>query len=107
MAKRKEIKNKVPQKYFITEKEFQNFISNEKGWMYNRIVEAIEHSFSNDQITANIMEANIEESMNTMFMDSDFSEWDKSLKLALSWYESQEDYERCSVIFELIEKIKI
>lgn len=107
MAKRKVIENRVPQKYFITEKEFQDFISNEQEWMYNRIVNAIEYAFGNDHLKANILEANIEENMSTMYMDSDFGEWDKSLRLALAWYEKKEDYERCSQIFDLIEKIKI
>jgi hypothetical protein len=107
MAKRKEIVNKVPQKYFITENEFQHFIETEREWMFNRIVNSIEHAFINNELRAHILEANIEEKMSTMYMDSDVSEWDKSLRLALEWFEKHEDYEKCAKIFELIEKIKI
>ena len=97
---------KVPQKFFETNQDFQDFVENEREWMYNRIVESIEYSFRNGYDIAPILEAKIEDTMKVICMNSESEEWVKSLSLALKWNEEQENYEKCSSIFELIEEIK-
>ena len=98
---------KVPQKFFETREEFQEFIETQKEWMYNRIVESIEDSFNRGFITAQIVEARIEESMSIIAINSEDFEWITSLKLAMKWNEEQERYETCAKIQKLIEDIKI
>jgi hypothetical protein len=97
---------KVPQKFFETKDEFQTFVENEKEWMYTRIVEAIEQAFRNGQIEAHIFEARIEETMSVIAMNSEMEEWEKSLSLAMAWYEKQEKYESCAKILKLINEIR-
>lgn len=97
---------KVPQKYFSTSEEFHNFVEAERAWMYSRIFEAIEHAFKNGKPVAKILEAKIEESMSVISMDSERDEWENSLGLALKWYEEEENYEKCTEVFNLINDIR-
>ena len=98
-------KLKVPLKYFDTKKDFQDFIDQEKEWMYSRIFEAIKYAESNGYEEAHILEAKIEESMSVIMMNSERSDWDNSLSLAIKWYEKQEQYEKCSEIVVLLKRI--
>jgi hypothetical protein len=104
MAKRAQMK--VPLKTFSTKEDFQSFVSNEKEWMYNRIYEAISYSFKKGWLEAKIMEARIEETMSVITMNSDLDDWIESLTLALRWYESQENYEKCAEIFRMMKEIR-
>ena len=97
---------KVPQKNFETKAEFQTFIENEKEWMYNRIVEAIQDAFRRGFAEAHIFEARIEETMSVIAMNSEMEEWVHSLALAMKWNEEQERYEVCAHIRNLIQDIR-
>jgi hypothetical protein len=104
MAKKTQLK--VPLKTFATKEEFQAFVTNEKEWMYNRIVDAISLSYKKGWLEAKIMEARIEETMSVITMNSEMDDWVESLSLALKWYENQEKYEKCSEILTMIKEIK-
>jgi len=97
---------KVPQKSFETKDDFQFFVENEKEWFYSRIVEAITESYSKKDRIAHVIEAKIVETMSIVEFTSEYSEWERSLNLAIKWFESQEKYEMCTIAFNLIEKIK-
>ena len=97
---------KVPQKSFETKDDFQFFVENEKEWFYSRIVEAITDSYLAKDKVAHVVKAKIEETMSIVEFTSEYIEWERSLNLAIKWYESQENYEMCTVTFNLIEKIK-
>lgn len=98
-------KVKVPLKNFATNEEFHKFVENEKEWMYNRIVNAIEQAYNDNKLEAVIFEAKIQESMSIIVMNSELGDWENSLKLAIKWYETLENYEKCSSISKLIENI--
>ena len=98
-------KLKVPLKYFDTKDEFQTFIDKEKQWMYNRIFEAIKHAQSKGYDEANILEAKIAETMSVIIMNSERSDWENSLSMALKWYETQEDYEKCAEIVDILKNL--
>lgn len=104
MAKKTQLK--VPLKTFATKEEFQAFVTNEKEWMYNRIVDAITISYKKGWLEAKIMEARIEETMSIITMNSEMDDWIESLTLALKWFETQEKYEKCADIFKMIKEIK-
>ena len=95
----------VPQKTFETNEIFQVFIDEEKKWMYNRIYESISLAFNVGNDTAYVMEAKIEDTMSLITINSEKIEWEQNLSLALKWYESQEMYERCAEIRDLIKNI--
>ncbi len=97
---------KVPQKSFETKDDFQFFVENEKEWFYTRIIEAITDSFERKERVAHIVKAKIEETASIVEFTSECSEWERSLNLALKWYETQEKYEMCTIAFNLLEKIK-
>jgi hypothetical protein len=97
---------KVPLKYFDTKLQFQEFIDKEKEWMYNRIFEAIKYAHENGHDEASILEAKIGENMSVLMMNSERSDWENSLNLALTWYEKQENYERCSDIAKILSEAK-
>jgi protein-arginine kinase activator protein McsA len=96
----------VPQKIFESNEGFQSFIDAEKAWMYNRIVEAITESFKSGKNIANILEAKIENTMSLITVNSDMNEWVESLNLAMEWYVSEENYEKCVEIRDLIKSIQ-
>lgn len=102
MAKRKI----TPLKKFDTNQDLQEFIDQEKAWMYGRIVEAIISAHNNLEDRAVILEAKIRETMSVVTMNADKSEWTNSLSLALKWYESVEEFEKCSEVIKLLEHIK-
>lgn len=95
----------VPQKIFESNEKFQLFIQNEKDWMYSRIVEAINVAFNTNNSQAYVMEAKIEDTMSIISINSHRDEWVSSLKLAMEWYITQEMYEKCKEIHDLIIKI--
>lgn len=97
---------KVPQKSFETKDDFQFFVENEKEWFYSRIVEAITDSYLAKDKVAHVIKAKIEETLSIVEFTSEYGEWERSLNLAIKWFESQENYEMCTVAFNLIEKIK-
>jgi hypothetical protein len=99
-------KRKTPLKNFLTKEDFREFIDREKEWMYTRITEAIEKAFFEGSEYADIMEAKITETMSKIQMRSENHEWVTSLKLAMKWYESEENYERCGELLELIKSIE-
>lgn len=99
-------KVKVPQKSFETKDEFQHFVETEREWFYNRVVEAISEAHENGETVTSIIKAKIVETMSVVEFTSDISEWDRSLGLAISWFEKQENYEKCSSIFNLKEEVK-
>lgn len=97
---------KVPQKSFDTKDDFQFFVENEKEWFYSRIIEAITDSYEKKDRIAHIVKAKIVETMSIVEFTSEYSEWERSLNLAIKWYVSQEKYEMCTVALNLIGKIK-
>jgi hypothetical protein len=99
-------RRRIPVKSFETNREFRDFIDEEKEWMYTRIVESIKDAYDRSLDQADVMEAKITESMSVISMKSDRSEWITSLKLALSWYESVEKYEKCAELVSLIKDIE-
>jgi hypothetical protein len=99
-------KRRIPVKNFLTNEDFQEFIEREKEWMYTQITEAIERAFFEGTDYADIMEAKITETMSTIQMRSENYEWVTSLKLAMKWYESEENYERCGELLKLIKSIE-
>ena len=96
----------IPHKTFETAEKFQIFIDEEKSWVYARIYEAIHESFNAKKDIAHIMEAKIEDTMSLMTIDSGRDEWLESLELAMVWYVSTENYEKCAKIRDLIESIE-
>lgn len=99
-------KRKIPVKRFESSSAFQDFIDTERDWMYTRIIEAITDAHKNFKDKAVIFEAKIEETMSSISMESERCEWENSLSLAIKWYVSTEEYERCSEIQKLIELIR-
>jgi hypothetical protein len=97
---------KVPQKSFDTKDDFQYFVENEREWFYNRVVEAITDAHERGETIASIVKAKIVETMSVVEFTSDIKEWERSLGLALAWFEKQENYEMCSIIFKLNEDVK-
>jgi len=99
-------KRKIPVKNFLTNEDFQEFIEKEKEWIYFRVIEAIEKSFFEGSDCADIMEAKIADPMSKIQMKSEIYEWCNSLKLALKWFEKEENYEKCGEILKLIRDIE-
>lgn len=99
-------KIKIPVKTFLTKADFQEFVENEKEWFYTRIIESIIDACVRNEKLAHVVEAKIEETFSTIEFTSDSSEWKRSLKLALSWFEKEEQYEKCALVFELLEKLE-
>lgn len=95
----------VPMKTFDSNESFQMFIQNEKLWLYNRIYESIEEAFNTEVKIANVMEVKIEDTMSIMSVNSDVSEWITSLNLAIDWYITEEMYEKCAKIRDLVNAI--
>lgn len=100
-------KRRIPVKSFETVQDFQQFIHCEKDWMYSKIYEGIMEAFLSNLDSADVLEAKIEETMDLISIKSDREEWIYSLSLAIEWYESEEMYEKCADILNLIKKIQI
>lgn len=105
MVKRKK-KKVVPFKTFESNENFQEFIQSEKLWMYDRICDSIEEAFVAGNDIAYVMEAKIEDTMSIISINSDVDEWVSSLNLAIDWYVSEEMYEKCAQIRDLIKTIE-
>jgi len=105
-SRRQMAKRRIPVKSFATNEDFQEFIEREKEWMYTQITKAIEIAFFESAEYADIMEVKITETMSKIQMRSENSEWLTSLKLAMNWYEREENYERCGELLKLIKSIE-
>lgn len=101
------VKKRTPLKHFKSGEDFQTFIDTEQSWMYERIIEAIHDAHSSSKNCANILEAKIQESDSVIMMKSEKIDWKTTLDLAIEWYVSQENYEKCAEIVKLEKQIFI
>ena len=95
----------APKKYFKTREDFYQFIDDEKEWLFSRFADAIEEAYRKGHIEAQVLDAQIEETMTIIKMTSKIEEWENSLNLALDWNIVQEKYEICSTIVKLKDEI--
>lgn len=94
------------EKSFSTERELATFLATEQDWMFNRIYEAIEEAFYHVQSEAEIFVAKIIEDDTLIDITSECNEWARSLGLCITYFESQEEYEKCYDAKLLLEDIK-
>lgn len=93
-------------KSFKNKDELQTFMDNDLEWMYNRIFTAITEAMRLGYDEAQILDAKIEEDFSTFTITSPAEDWVNSLTLCITWFEKNEEYEKCSTILELIDRIK-
>lgn len=93
-------------KTFKTSDEFNHFLLTEKTFMHETIVNAIEYSFYMKEEYAAVLEAYVEEKANSFMIGVNKPEWIVSLEKALAYFEKEEEYEMCEVVFTLIKEIK-
>lgn len=91
---------------FSNREEFEEFLESEKDKMYSIIWESINSTFKRGENSAYIVEIYLEEEGTYIDMISDEEDWIKSLNLALNYYISIEEYEKCAKLKKLIEEIQ-
>ena len=104
MVKRK--RTYVPIRTFETVKKFDDFVQDEKLWMYDRIYKSIKKAIESGNDIAHVAKIKIEDVNATILVDSDKIEWLYILNIVLNGYESEEMYEKCIQVRDLIELIK-
>lgn len=90
---------------FSNRLELQDYIEHEKAEMYEMIVQSIDQAYAMGAIEAPVVVFYIEEEDVYIDMISYRSDWQESLTLALNYYVTVEEYEKCARLKKLIEKL--
>ncbi len=93
-------------KTFKTSEDLNSFLLNEKTFMHETIVNAIEYSFYMNEEYAAVLEAFVEEKNNSFMVGISKPEWLGALEKSLKYFERVEEYEMCEIVFTLIKEIK-
>jgi len=90
---------------FLNREELQDYIEHEKSEMFEMIVQGIDQAYAMGSIEAPIVVFYVENEDVYIDMISYRSDWKDSLTLALNYYVTTEEYEKCSKLKKLIEKL--
>jgi hypothetical protein len=83
----------------------EDFIKNEREQMYEMILESIEYAFVMNEEIAEVCTMHVVKENVYIDMISRREEWKESLSLALEYYVTEEKYEMCSVVKNLIDDL--
>lgn len=91
---------------FDNKEKFEEYLVTNKREMYEMIWRAIDKAAAMEDNIAQIVEIFLVSEDKYIDMESERDNWIDSLELALNFFISVEEYETCSEIKALIEKIK-
>lgn len=91
--------------YFSNEEDEKDFLKNRKWLIHSLIVESVKKSFEED--LDSIVVFRIINPISNFIMTTEIkkTDWLNSLEKSLKYYESEEEYEKCKEITDLIGKI--
>jgi hypothetical protein len=90
---------------FENRKDLEKFILTQKEQMYELIIDAITYANDTGEDIAEVCTMHVLEEGVYIDMISKSEEWKESLSLALAYYVSEEKYETCAIIKNLIDSI--
>jgi hypothetical protein len=92
--------------YFSNEDDEKDFLKNKKWLIHSLIVDGVKKSFEDD--LDSIVVFRIINPISNFVMTSEIKreDWLDSLSKSMEYYESVEEYEKCTEIKELIKNIK-
>ncbi len=107
MGKIKTEEYNVPVLEFNTPDLFHSYILNEKGCMFDHIVQAIEYAMCNDIENIDVIRAEIKEPYSAVTIQARSFEWEKTLNYAMKHYIKKEYFEQCAKVRDLLEELII